>query len=253
MYCKLLYHYNILLLKPRYGIKRIIEENLDLKSIACMLFLVGLIRGTLETVWLYLIVGKFSKLILSLRSLDWYLFNSGPFIVGNITSVYFLWMLVAFIVFKFGRFLGGRGNFNDMLKVYGIFMISYALIGVINYVHVLVDMPFVCFKASEYFNPAIGVGQEIVFLWLIVISYFVARDLHNLSRTDSILISSLPVLVGITLYIISVSLFFSFYKLLPFKVGLTSYFLSGILYVIFTSVLSVILFKWGKDHNNFMF
>jgi len=246
MYLRLLHHC-ILLLKPHYGIKKIIEENLDLRTIAYMLFFIGLIRGVLETVWLYVMVGKFSKLLSSLRTLDWYLLNGGPFVLGNVTSVYFLWMLVTFIIFKFGKLLGGKGNFNDLLKVYGTFMISYALIGVINYVHVLVDIPFICFKASEYFNPAIGVGQEVVFLWLIVISYFVARDLHNLSKIDSILISFLPVLIGIALYIISVILFFNFYKLLPFKVGFTSYFLSGVLYVIFTSILSVTIFKWGKE------
>ncbi len=145
--------FGLLFFKPKAGIKKIVEGKPSLHKIVYILFFVGLLRGVLETIWLYLMKGQFQQFIFSLGSLQWYLFNGGPFIIVNITSVYFLWALTAFIIF------------------------------------------------------------------------------------------------GIVLYVVSVILFFSVYEMLPFKIGLTSHLLSGILYIIFTSVLAIILIILGYNHN----
>ena len=241
--------FGLLFFKPKAGIKRIIEEKPSLHKIAYVLFFVGLLRGVLETVWLYLMKGQLHQLIASLGSPEWYFLNSGPFVLGNITSVYFLWAVTAFIIFEGGRFLGGKGEFEDVLRVYGIFMFSYLLIGILNFAHLYIGIPFIRFKASEVFNPEIGIGQDVVFAWLTIISYVAARNVHRLSKTMSALIASLPFSSGIVLYIVSVILFFGVYEMLPFEIGFTSYLLSGILYIVFTSVLAIILIIWGYKHN----
>ena len=99
----------LLAFKPQIGIERILIEKPNLHTIVYVLFFVGLIRGVVETIWLYLMKGQFQQFISSLGSPDWYLFNAGPFILCNIPSTYFLWSLTALIVFESGKFLGGKG------------------------------------------------------------------------------------------------------------------------------------------------
>ena len=240
--------FGLLFFKPKTGIKKILVEKPGLHKIAYVLFFVGLLRGVLETIWLYLMKGQLHQLVSSLGSPEWYLLNSGPFVLSNITSVYFLWAVTAFIIFEGGRFLG-KGEFEDVLRIYGIFMFSYLLIGILNFAHIYIDIPFIRFKASDVFNPEMGVGQVVVFAWLTIISYFAARSVHRLSKAMSALIASLPFSAGIVLYIVSVVLFFGVYEMLPFEIGVTSYLLSEILYIIFTSALAIIFIIWGYNRD----
>lgn len=153
--------------------------------------------------------------------------------------------MVALTIFKAGRFLGGKGEFEDILRIYGIFMFSYLIIGVLNFVHLFIDIPFIRFSASEIFNPEIGIGQEFVFAWLTVLSYFVVKKVHGLSKANSALIASLPFSIGIVLYIFSVVIFFRFYETLPNKMGFTPYFLSGLLYIVFNIALTIVFVEIG--------
>ena len=205
----------------------------------------GLLRGVLETIWLYLMKGQLHQLISSLGSPEWYLLNSGPFVLCNITSVYFLWAVTAFIIFEGGRFLGGTGEFEDVLRVYGVFMCSYLLIAILNFAHLYIDIPFIRFKALEVFNPEMGIGQDVIFAWLTILSYVVARSVHRLSKAMSALIASLPFSSGIVLYIVSVIVFFGMYDI--FEIGFTSYLLSELLYIIVTSALAIIVIIWGYN------
>lgn len=84
-------YFLLLLIKPIEAINEILCDKLSMRTIIIWLFIAGLLRGVLETVWLYLMKGQSQLLIHSLGSLNWYLFNSGPFVFGNITSAYFLW------------------------------------------------------------------------------------------------------------------------------------------------------------------
>jgi hypothetical protein len=168
----------ILFLRPVSGIKKILDEKPGMRLILYWLFIAGLLRGVVETIWLYLMKGQFHQFVSSMGDLNWYLLNIGPFIVSNISSSYFLWTLTALIVYEAGKFLDGNGNFVDILRIYGVAMFSYFLIGILNFFHYFVNISMIRFRASEIFNPDMGIGQIAIFVWLAILTYQVARNIH---------------------------------------------------------------------------
>ena len=100
----------LLFFKPKSGIEKILHEKPSLRTIIYVLFFIGLLRGVVETIWLYLMKGQFQQFISSLGSLDWYLINSGPFVMANITSVYF------FIPDKALKAIDGLGKGTDYFR-----------------------------------------------------------------------------------------------------------------------------------------
>lgn len=149
-------------------------------------------------------------------------------------------------MFMAGRLLGGSGKFSDLLRIYGVFMFSYLVIGVLNFAHLFISIPFLRLSTSEIFNPGLGIGQLTVFVWLSILSYIIARKVHNLSKINAVLIAALPSSIGIVLYMLSVAICFNFYKLLP-DIGLSVYLFSGLMYIIFTVLLTFIFLRVGYD------
>ena len=237
----------LLFFKPKSGIEKILHEKPSLHTIVYILFFIGLLRGVVEIIWLYLMKGQFQQFLYLLGSLDWYLFNAGPFIVCNIPTTYFLWSLTALIVFESGRFLGGEGEFVDILRIYGIFIFSNFLIAILNYLHYFVYIPTIRFRASEIFNPDIGIGQIVIFIWLVILTYQISRSVHRLSYTDSILIAFLPVLMGTVLYIFSIKACFNL--IIPFLNINVQPFLSSLIIYTLSTIFLTFLFLYIGFYN----
>ncbi|HWI63916.1 MAG TPA: YIP1 family protein [Symbiobacteriaceae bacterium] len=138
----------------------------------------------------------------------------GPFLLLNIPSAHFLWLTTALILHVGCRLLGGTGSFRRVLQVTGVAMYAYVAIGLINYLHLLWPLPSVTLEASAFYRPSLGLGQLAIFVWLAVVLYQTARQVHGLPALGALLAAPLPVLVALLLYLASAGFFFRLVPLL---------------------------------------
>jgi hypothetical protein len=133
----------------------------------------------------------------------------------NVPSAHFLWLTTATILYLSGGLLGGRGHFMDFLRVTGVAMLAYPLIGALNYLHLLAPLPSLSLFASAFYSPNLGIGQLTVLLWMVAVGYHLQRKAHGLSTVNSALGAPLPVTVSLLLYLASAAFFFRGALLLP--------------------------------------
>lgn len=133
----------------------------------------------------------------------------------NIPSAHFLWFTTAIVLHLTGRALGGRGSYRTVLQVTGIALFCYLGIGLLNYLHLLWPLPSVTLNASPFYRPNLGVGQLIVFAWLVAVCYGTLMRVHGLDRLSAALGSPLPVLFSLVLYLVSAGIFFRILMWLP--------------------------------------
>jgi hypothetical protein len=234
--------------RPKVGIKKVKKLMPSLKLICIILFFIGLFRGILETMAVYILANKLNLFFISLGSIEWYLYNGGPFIIANIVSPFFFWATTSFIVFKGARFLGGKGKFGDSIRIFGLFMVSYLFIIIINFIHIYFEIPFIYFEVSPVVVPLFGIGHIIVFVWLTVLSYLVCRKIYMLDKISAAFISPLPALFGISLYVTSSALSSIFFQ----NRTLPTFFTLDILYIVILSIISfsIFVFELRKDKGN---
>ncbi len=139
----------------------------------------------------------------------------GPFLLVNIPSAHFLWFTTAVILYAAARLLGGNGSFRQTLQVTGVALISYLPIGLINYLHLWLDLPSITLGTGAFFSPNLGIGQLVVFLWISVVAYYAARRIHGLTPAWAALAAPLPVLSALVLYLASAGFFFRLAPHLP--------------------------------------
>lgn len=194
--------------RPAAGVAAVLEARPGLWSIAIILGVVGLLRGIVEGLWYYLMIGKAHDLPMLLTRPDWYTRYGGPFLVLNIPSAHFLWFTTAIILYAGARLLGGQGSFRQTLQVTGVALISYLPIGLINYLHLWITLPSLTLGASDFYRPNLGIGQLAVFVWLTLVAYQALRQVHRLPPGSAALAAPLPVLLSLLLYLASASVFF---------------------------------------------
>lgn len=201
-------YYLQLLLRPGTGISRVLADRVPVRRIAMFLAGVGFLRGIVEGVWLYAMEGQLPELRASLGQWEWYAYNGLPFVLCNIPSVHFLWLSIAVLLFAGGRLAGGRGDFPGILRVTGVYMTSYVVIALINYLYLVMPLPAIHFRAADWYSPQIGIGSIVMLSWLVYLSYVLVRRHHGLERRPAILVALLPFPGTLVLYVLSAFVFF---------------------------------------------
>jgi len=190
------------------GSQYVLDARPDLGGLAVALAVVGLLRGIAEGYWYYLMTGTQGQLPYLLTQELWYTKYGGPFLLLNIPSAHFLWFTTAIILHLTGLALGGRGSYRAVLQITGVALFSYLGIGLINYLHLVWSLPSVTFHASPFFHPNLGIGQLIVFGWLIMVCYGTLIRVHRLDRLSAALGSALPILLSLVFYLVSAAMIF---------------------------------------------
>lgn len=205
----------LMLFRPRRGVTATVGAAPEIRTLALSLAAVGLLRGAVEGFWYYLMRGELEQLLTMLSRPDWYLVYGGPFLLLNIPSAHFLWLTTAVILHVTGNMLAGRGHFLDVLRVTGVAMHAYLLIGLLNYLHLFITLPSLSLSASPFYSPNLGAGQIVVLTWLMMVCYHLQRRVHALDKSNALLAAPLPVTVSLILYLSSSALFFHGALLLP--------------------------------------
>lgn len=165
----------------------------------------------------------------------------------NIPSAHFLWLLTAVLVHLLARWLGGRGGFRLTLQVTGVGMFSYLLIGLLNYLHLLMRLPSVTLHASDFYRPNLGVGQLLVLSWMVLLCFHVGRRVYGLSRLSGLLMAPLPVVLSLLLYLGSAASFFGLIAAVPGRPAPTEWLsLANWAYLGTVLVLSGLLGLWAR-------
>ncbi len=204
-----------MVVRPGVGVAAVLTAGPGIGQLAVILGLFGLLRGVVEGLWYYLMTGRLHELPVMLGRADWYFRYGGPFLLLNIPSAHFLWFTTAVVLFASGRILGGMGAFRPFLQVFGVAMLSYLGIGILNYLHVWWPLPSLTLDASPFYRPNLGVGQLVTFAWLTAVGYQAQRRIHHLPPLSAALAAPLPVLVSLLLYLLSAGLFFRLVPHLP--------------------------------------
>lgn len=233
-----------LFIKPTQTIRHILEAPPSFKRIVIFLSLVGTLRGLLEGLLILLMVGQFTQVVSSLILLKSYLLNGTLFVFSNITTAYIRWVAFALMVYLFGRIIGGKGRFEEFLRLYGVILGIFMITILPNFAHPFFNLPMIKFNISNIYNPSMGIGQILTSIWLAFISYKAARLIHRLPKMESILIGlSLP-LINIGILVLGAMILFN----IP---GLASLderriiFITTFTFVIFTIVATPILLWFG--------
>jgi hypothetical protein len=207
----LLTYFLYLFIRPTYGIRRILEDKPSFQRIVVFLFYVGALRGIIELVWELLMAGQFSQTILTPALFKRQILSDGSlFLLGNITTAYVRWPIFALIPFLFTRFLGGRTNFQEFLRLYGIVLGLFVVTALPNFIYVFFKLPLIKFEVSYAYNPIFGIGQALTSLWLIFISSQILRITNKSSWIESISISLLIPLTNMGLLVLCSKIFFNF-------------------------------------------
>lgn len=171
----------------------------------------------------------------------------GPFLVLNIPSAHFLWLLTALLLHLFARWLGGEGRLRQTLQVTGIGLFSYLLIGLLNYLHLFAALPSVTLHASDFYRPNLGIGQLIVLTWMVLLCYHIGRQVYGLSTLSGILVAPLPVALSLLLYMGSAALFFNLIAVLPGRPAPTEWLgLANWAYLAAVLALSALIGLWAR-------
>lgn len=199
-----------LFIKPAKTIERILAERPSFKRIAFFLLFIGALRGIIEGAWMLLMLGQFSQVISSPDLFRSYLLQGSYFGLANIITAYVRWAMFALIPYLLGRFLGGRGKFEEFLRLYGIILGIFLVTILPNFAHLALKLPIIEFRVSASYNPALGVGQMLTSCWLAYISYEAVRITHKLSKIESVFIGLLVPLINIGLLVFGAMVFFNF-------------------------------------------
>ena len=235
-------YFLFLFINPYNTIKQILQRKPPFVRIIIFLCLVGILRGVIEGIWILLMNGQFKQVIFSPLIFKNYLFKGIPFIFSNVTTAYVRWVGFAFVVYFVGRLLGGKGKFIDFLRLYGIILGIFVVTILPNFTYVFLRLPIIRFGVSRLYNPVLGIGQALTFLWLIFISYKVIRIVHQLPKIDSALISLLVSLLSTVSLILGALVFFNLPVLTAFSYRRV-FSIATLVFIIFT-VIAIPIFFW---------
>lgn len=179
------------------------------RPVLLLLLAFGLARGLLESALILLRAGHFLITLTQPYALRSYLVTGGAFLVANAVTAYVRWVLFAVTVFAVGRWLGGNGRLDQLLRVFGVALALYPLTILPDYLYLFLSMPAIRFAVSPVYNPVIGVGQIAVSIWLVAFGYFAARRVHGLGRLDSLLVGMALELASLGALVIGALVFFN--------------------------------------------
>lgn len=174
-----------------------------------LLLVCGLARGLLESALILLRAGHFLITLTQPYALRAYLVTGGAFMVANAVTAYVRWVLFAVTVLLVGRWLGGRGSLDRLLRVFGPALVVYPLTIVPDYLYLFFSLPAIRFSVSPGYNPVIGVGQIAVSVWLAAFGYLVGRRLLGLARVDAALVGAALELSSLGALVVGALLFFN--------------------------------------------
>lgn len=197
-----------LLIRPTRTIERICIEQPPIRRIIRFLGGIGIARGILEIVWLFMISGHLAQFWSLSQQPSWYVLEAGPFLAANLTAAYLRWALFTFIAFFLGRSCHGKGDFVTLLRIYGVILGVYAVAIVPNFLHHFWAIPFIRFQVSRVYAPDTGIGQLLSAVWLVFISAKVIRQLHKLPWQESILIGLLIAVFDRVFFLVGARVFF---------------------------------------------
>lgn len=183
----ILRYFSLLLTRPSFVIQKILEEKPGFKRLAIFIFIVSTLRGIIEGSWMLLREGQFLPVIISPVLFKSYMNLGIPFILSSISCGYVRWAGFAFLPCLLARFFGKHPRYQDFLRVTGILMGLYPVTILPNFAYLFFKLPMVQFNVSKFYNPAIGLGQWITGLWLIVIIYKASRIILKLSGFQAFL------------------------------------------------------------------
>lgn len=193
----------------RRGFERAASATGSWRPILLLLLLFGTARGVLESALILLRAGHFLITLTQPYALRSYLVTGGAFLLANAVTAYVRWVLFALTVFLVGRWLGGRGRLEPLLRVFGPALAIYPLTILPDYLYLVVSLPAVRFSVSPVYNPVIGVGQLAASAWLVAFGYVAARRIHGLGRFDSLLVGAALELGSLGSLVIGALVFFN--------------------------------------------
>jgi len=224
----------------------------DFKKIYIFLTLMGLSRGILETLWIFLMSGSAGhEIYVSLMKPSWYLFECGPFLLANVTTAFFRWALFSFLILLAVRIqppagchfqAESRRIYFDLLRKTSKILWLYPLAVLPNYLYLFWQLPLIRFRVSGMFQPAIGIGQVITGAITIFMIYGITRQLFGFNKTQSILTGCWVILFDRASYIFLSWIFFnipfvirfSYVKAAPYSIAL---------FIISTAALTPIILR----------
>lgn len=238
----MLFHFFNLLIRPTCAIKKILTDRPSFKRLVVFLLLASILRGLIEGLWMLLREGQLFQIIVSPVLFKSYLNLGIPFILSSITCGYVRWVGFALLPCLLAKFWGKEARYRDFLRVTGIMMGLYVVTILPNFAYLFFKLPMIQFNVSKVYNPAIGLGQWITAVWLVVIIYKASRIIYGLSRFQSLLCGLSVLLVNIGALVFGTLVFFNFDYFNTFSsratLNIATYIFIGI------TILTVPVFLW---------
>jgi len=207
----------LLLVRPSAGVNRILREKPGFKGIVFFLLGIGTLRGMAEGVWILSMQGRLGQVLSAPPLLKAYLLQGLPFVLSNVTTAYVRWAAFAVVPFLCGVFFGGRGRFEDFLRIYGVALGIFLVTIMPNFAYLFVKLPVIRFNVSEVYNPTIGIGQVLTSCWLVYVSYRAVMVVHKLPRFESFFAGLLVPLLNIGILVLGAAVVFNFPSLALFS------------------------------------
>ncbi len=176
-----------LLTRPRAAV-RILRETVP-SGWALMGFLgvVGLLRGSLEAIWLYAMARRPGLLEQLLLDPMRYLVEGALFVAANGMTAYLRWAMYVFLFMAIARWFGRRVPFARMGTLTALLLGLYLVPVLVNTLYLFVPLPVFQFSVSQVYQPYMGLGTLVASIWFAWVAFWIFRDACGLSMAESLL------------------------------------------------------------------
>lgn len=178
-------------------------------ALALFVGLMGLLRGLLETADVLLRAGHLLVTLTQPYALAAFAGPGAAFVVANVVTAFGRWAMFAFVLFAVGRWLGGNGRFDELLRRTAPAMILYPLTILPDFAYLFWSLPAIRFDVAPIYHPVLGIGQLAASAWLTWFGYQAARRLHGLGRLDSVFAGAALELASVGSLVAGAILFFN--------------------------------------------
>ena len=239
----MLSHFCDLLIRPTPAIRKILTDRPSFKRLVIFLLSAGILRGLIEGLWMLPREGQLFQIIASPVLFKSYMNLGIPFILSSITCGYVRWVGFALLPCLLAKLWGGKARYKDFLRVTGIMMGLYVVTILPNFAYLFFKLPMIQFNVSKIYNPAIGLGQWITAVWLVVIIYKASRIICGLSGFQALLCGLSVLLVNIGALVFGSLVFFNFDYFNTFSLRTTLNIATHIFIGI--TILTIPVFLWS--------
>lgn len=177
----------VMLTRPREGVARVLAAPPSTRSLLWFLGIVGLLRGVLEALWLFVLARQPDLIAQLTQQVGRYALEGALFLAANVMTAYLRWAMYAVLFLGIARWFGRRVPFGTLTTLAGLLLGLYVMPVLVNTLYLILPLPSIRFAVSAVYQPVIGLGQLVATAWFAWVTFHIFRQACGLSRPQAIL------------------------------------------------------------------